>query len=292
MDKYDYVTATIEEERERLEKILRYLRENNSNDEDLNYYSERYNNVLRYLNAKSRYLSVLNSINKDKLALEELLVQKEEYAVDNILLEDTLLNKFNEDTDNKYKSILYEDIKNEEEDIRDILYLLIEKESNYPELVIKRERLKERIDKNRFPKTYNTIISQDVLIQKQESILDEIYIIENSIKIEESKLRAIENMVMTDGILKLLYEFWIVSSYDPRKVERDKLFSDNNALIHIKDSDIVTEEDNESSSDNNSDDNSADEEEKEDIIFSDLNLPGINEDMTVDIDGKNYVENN
>lgn len=55
------------------------------------------------------------------------MVTKEEYAVDNILLEDTLLSKFHEDTSNKYKDLLYEDIKYQSEDISTILYLLFEK---------------------------------------------------------------------------------------------------------------------------------------------------------------------
>ncbi len=235
MDKYDYVTATIEEEQNRLEKILLYLRlDNNSDIDTLNYYVERYNNVLRYLGAKNRYLTVLDKIKESKSKLEYLLVQREEYAVDNILLEDTLLNNFNEDTEDKYKNILYEDIKDLDSEVRDILYLLVEKESNYFDLVAKREKLKKIVNKDKFPKTYDTIMSQEVLIDEQKSILDDIYIVENNIKNEESKLRALENMVMTDGILKLLYEFWIISSYDPKRVDKTKLFTCNNNLVYIK----------------------------------------------------------
>ncbi len=278
MDKYDYITATIPEEKERLEKIIAYLEKNSSNSDELFEYKERYHNIVKYLNAKERYLNILDSIKDAKEKLENLKVAKEEYAVDNILLEDTLLSKFHEDTNYKYKNILYEDIKYQDENIRDILYLLFEKETEYSRLVIKRNRLKEKLDKNIFPNTYNTIISQGVLIEKQDSILDEIFILENNIKIEESKMSAICDSVMTDGILKILYEFWIIDSYDPNKVDKSKIFTDNKNLVNIKN---YTEE-NELSSDVNT--------EKEKYIFPDLNLPGVNENTLVNIDGKNYVK--
>lgn len=278
MDKYDYITATIPEEKERLEKIIAYLEKNSSNSDELFEYKERYHNIVKYLNAKERYLNILDSIKDAKEKLENLKVAKEEYAVDNILLEDTLLSKFHEDTNYKYKNILYEDIKYQDENIRDILYLLFEKETEYSRLVIKRNRLKEKLDKNIFPNTYNTIISQGVLIEKQDSILDEIFILENNIKIEESKMSAICDSVMTDGILKILYEFWIIDSYDPNKVEKSKIFTDNKNLVNIKN---YTEE-SELSSDVNT--------EKEKYIFPDLNLPGVNENTLVNIDGKNYVK--
>ena len=278
MDKYDYITATIPEEKERLEKIIAYLEKNSSNSDELFEYKERYHNIVKYLNAKERYLNILDSIKDAKEKLENLKVAKEEYAVDNILLEDTLLSKFHEDTNYKYKNILYEDIKYQDENIRDILYLLFEKETEYSRLVIKRNRLKEKLDKNIFPNTYNTIISQGVLIEKQDSILDEIFILENNIKIEESKMSAICDSVMTDGILKILYEFWIIDSYDPNKVDKSKIFTDNKNLVNIKN---YTEE-SELFSDVNT--------KKEKYIFPDLNLPGVNENTLVNIDGKNYVK--
>ena len=49
--------------------------------------------------------------------LEELNRIKDEYEVDNILLEDTLLSNFNSDTMGKYRNILYEDIKKEDPSI-------------------------------------------------------------------------------------------------------------------------------------------------------------------------------
>ena len=49
MDKYDYVTTTIEEEKERIEKIVLYLKNSNENAEDLIAYKERYNNILKYI---------------------------------------------------------------------------------------------------------------------------------------------------------------------------------------------------------------------------------------------------
>ena len=41
MDKFDYITATIEEEKVRLEKIIEYFEDNNINNDDLLEYKER-----------------------------------------------------------------------------------------------------------------------------------------------------------------------------------------------------------------------------------------------------------
>lgn len=278
MDKFDYITATIEEEKVRVEKIIKYLKENNLLDE-LPEYQERYNNILKYLTAKERYSKVLESIKLDKEKLEELNRIKDEYEVDNILLEDTLLSKFNEDTFGKYRNVLYEDIKNQDKEVQDILYLLLEKQSNYSELVIKRDRLKDRIDKNKYPKTYNTLYSQDIIIEKQDSILEKIFVVENSIKIEKDKLSSIEDSIMTDSILKLLYEFWIVNSYDPSKVDKTKLFITNKTFTSYKNNipevkkEVVPPK-----------------EEYKEIKLDNLKLPGLDEEKPIDIDGKDYLK--
>ena len=278
MDKFDYITATIEEEKIRVEKIIKYLKENNLVDE-LPEYQERYNNILKYLTAKERYFKVLESVKLDKEKLEELNRIKDEYEVDNILLEDTLLSKFNEDTFGKYRNVLYEDIKNQDKDVQDILYLLLEKQSNYSELVIKRDRLKGKIDKNKYPKTYNTLYSQDFIIEKQDSILEKIFVVENSIKIEKDKLSSIEDSVMTDSILKLLYEFWIVNSYDPSKVDKTKLFITNKTFTSYKNNipevkkEVVPPK-----------------EEYKEIKIDNLKLPGLDEEKPIDIDGKDYLK--
>ena len=278
MDKFDYITATIEEEKVRVEKIIKYLKENNLVDE-LPEYQERYNNILKYLTAKERYFKVLESVKLDKEKLEELNRIKDEYEVDNILLEDTLLSKFNEDTFGKYRNVLYEDIKNQDKEVQDILYLLLEKQSNYSELVIKRDRLKDRIDKNKYPKTYNTLYSQDIIIEKQDSILEKIFVVENSIKIEKDKLSSIEDSIMTDSILKLLYEFWIVNSYDPSKVDKTKLFITNKTFTSYKNNipevkkEVVPPK-----------------EEYKEIKIDNLKLPGLDEEKPRDIDGKDYLK--
>ena len=279
MNKYDYITATIEEEKIRLEKLISYLEENNT-DDDLLENKERYNNICKYLVEKGKYLELQKNIDRFKCKIDDLKEMKDEYEVDNILLEDTLLSKFHEDTLGKYRNLLYEDIK--EQDEKDILYLLFEKENNYNELVVKRTRLLEIIDKNRYPKTYDTLVSQNLLIEKQNSILDDIFVIENNIKIEEDKISKIEDRVMVLPILKILYEFWIINSYDPRKVDKTKLFMDNKLFINIKNTipdkieePIIKEE---VSDDSN-------------FIIKDLNLPGINENNFVDINGRNYVNN-
>lgn len=278
MDKFDYITATIEEEKVRVEKTIKYLKENNLVDE-LPEYQERYNNILKYLTAKERYFKVLESVKLDKEKLEELNRIKDEYEVDNILLEDTLLSKFNEDTFGKYRNVLYEDIKNQDKEVQDILYLLLEKQSNYSELVIKRDRLKDKIDKNKYPKTYNTLYSQDIIIEKQDSILEKIFVVENSIKIEKDKLSSIEDSVMTDSILKLLYEFWIVNSYDPSKVDKTKLFITNKTFTSYKNNipevkkEVVPPK-----------------EEYKEIKIDNLKLPGLDEEKPIDIDGKDYLK--
>ena len=285
MDKFDYITATIEEEKVRLEKIIEYFEDNNINNDDLLEYKERYNNVCRYLTLKGKYLNIRKRIDSFKGKLEELNETKDEYEVDNILLEDTLLSNFNSDTMGKYRNILYEDIKKEDPSIRDILYLLFEKESDYNNLVTKRTKLLKLINQNTYPKTYNTLISQDALIDKQHSILDDIFILENNIKIEEDKISKIEDEAMVVPILKILYEFWINNSYDPKKVDKTKIFIDNKNFITLKNN--IDKEDNTSKKETST----KIQETKSNIeTISNLNLPGINEDNLVNINGKDYIK--
>ena len=284
MDKYDYITVTTLEEKARLEKLIKYMMDNNIN-EDLLEYKERYNNVCRYLTLKGKYLNIRKKIDSFKGKLEELNETKDEYEVDNILLEDTLLSNFNSDTMGKYRNILYEDIKKEDPSIRDILYLLFEKESDYNNLVTKRTKLLKLINQNTYPKTYNTLISQDALIDKQHSILDDIFILENNIKIEEDKISKIEDEAMVVPILKILYEFWITNSYDPKKVDKTKIFIDNKNFITLKNN--IDKEDNTSKKETST----KIQKTKSNIeTISNLNLPGINEDNLVNIDGKDYIK--
>ena len=285
MDKFDYITATIEEEKVRLEKIIEYFEDNNINNDDLLEYKERYNNVCRYLTLKGKYLNIRKRIDSFKGKLEELNETKDEYEVDNILLEDTLLSNFNSDTMGKYRNILYEDIKKEDPSIRDILYLLFEKESDYNNLVTKRTKLLKLINQNTYPKTYNTLISLDALIEKQHSILDDIFILENNIKIEEDKISKIEDEAMVVPILKILYEFWITNSYDPKKVDKTKIFIDNKNFITLKNN--IDKEDNTSKKEAST----KIQKTKSNIeTISNLNLPGINEDNLVNINGKDYIK--
>ena len=280
MDKYDYITATTLEEKIRLEKLIKYMEDNNIEDGLLEN-KERYNNICKYLVAKDKYLQIEENIKEIKEKLEELYKKKDESEVDNLLLEETLLSKFNTDTGGKYRNILYEDIKLEEDkEIKDILYLIFEKESEYSKLLSKRNKLKSILDREKYPNTYNTLLNQDILIEKQDELLDNIFILENNIKVEEEKQKKLEDSVMTIPILKILYEFWIIDSYDPIKVNRNNLFKENRTLYNYKNdiyNKIEKEEDNKNTS------------IKEDIILPDLNLPGINEDNYVDIDGKKYV---
>jgi len=233
MDKYDYVTATIEEEKDRLSNILLYLEDKDDMKEYVEY-QERYNTVCKYLNAKERYLNIYNIINEYKNKLNELNKVNYEYEVDNILLEDTLLNRFHEDTNNKYRNILYENIKKEKEDIRDILYLVFEKESEYTPLIIKRNRLREKLDEDKYPNTINCMNEQSIQIEKEDNLQDEILLFQNNIKIEEDKLGVILDSILTEDILKLLYEFCIVNTYNVNRVDKSKLFVNNKELQGIK----------------------------------------------------------
>lgn len=290
MNKYDYVTMTIEEEKKRLEKIIPYL-ELENNESELLLYRDRYNNIVKYLTAKDEYNKVLASIRSDEEKLNKNYITKEEYEVDNILLEDTLLSKFCEDTNNKYKDLPYEDIKKEPEGIRNILKLLFEKETEYSKVVDKRNKLKEILNKDMFPRTYDTLISQDVIIEKEDSILDEIFILKNNIKIEKKKLEDIRNSVMTESILKILYEFCIIDSYDISKVNKKDVFNSNKNLVIVKDepdSLNITKEENSNKKEKEKE--KSDIDEKVNSIIDSLNFPGIDEDNRVDIDGKNYIK--
>ena len=170
MDKYDYITATTLEEKVRLEKLIKYMEDNNIEDNLLEY-KERYNNICKYLVAKDKYLNIEKDIDDIKIKLDELYKKKDEYEVDNLLLEETLISKFNTDTNGKYRNILYEDIKLiDDKEIRDILYILFEKESEYSKLLSKRNKLKNIIDKDKYPNTYDTLLNQDILIEKQDEL--------------------------------------------------------------------------------------------------------------------------
>lgn len=283
MDKYDYITATTLEEKVRLEKLIKYMEDNNIR-EDLLEYKERYNNICKYLVEKNKYLQIEKSIDDIRLKLDELYKKKDEYEVDNLLLEETLLSKFNTDTSGKYRNILYEDIKLvENKEDRNILYIMFEKESEYAKLISKRNKLKEIINKDRYPNTYDTLLNQDILIEKQDELLDNIFLLENNIKIEREKQRKIEDSVMTIPILKILYEFWIVDSYDPSKVNRNNLFKENKNLINYKNNIFDTEEKSSVSEEKQ-------EEVKKDEDIINLNLPGVNDDIFIDIDGEKYIK--
>ncbi len=275
MDKYDYITATTLEEKARLEKLIKYMEANNI-ETDLLEYKERYKNICKYLSVKEKYLQIEKNINKIKEDLEDLYKKKDEEEVDNLLLEETLFTKFNIDTRGKYQGILYEDIKKVlDKEEREILYLIFEKESNYSKLITKRNKLKEILNKEKYPNTYNTLLSQDILIEKQDELLDNIYLLENNIKIEREKQTLLEEEVMTTPILKILYEFWIIDSYDKTKVNRSKLFKENRSLVNYK---VDVEE------------KEIEKPKVEEKMVEDLNLPGIDEDVFIDINGRNYIK--
>lgn len=232
MDRYNYVTATIEDEKIRLEGIINYLKGNNN--EEYYKYQERYNLISKYLNAKERYNSIKKSILEYEKKLDDLNKTKYEYEIDNLLLEDTLLNSFHEDTNNIYRNILYENINNEKEDIKDILYLMFNKETGYTELIIKRNRLRDKLDSKKYPKTIDMMNKQSIEIEKEDSLQDEMLLLENNIKIEKDKLTSVINSVLDIDVLKLLYEFCIINTYDIKRVDKRMLFNDNKSLINVK----------------------------------------------------------
>ena len=225
MDRYNYVTATIEDEKIRLEGIIKYLKDNNN--EEYYKYQERYNLISKYLNAKERYNNIKKNILEYEKKLNDLNKTKYEYEIDNLLLEDTLLNSFHEDTNNIYRNILYDNIKNEKNDIKDILYLMFNKETGYTELIIKRNRLRDKLDSKKYPKTIDTMNKQSIEIEKEDSLQDEMLLLENNIKIEKDKLTSVINSVLDIDVLKLLYEFCIINTYNINRVDRSKLFISN-----------------------------------------------------------------
>ena len=80
---------------------------------------------------------------------------------------------------------------------------------------------------------------------------------------------------MTTPILKILYEFWIIDSYDKTKVNRSKLFKENRSLVNYK---VDVEE------------KEIEKPKVEEKMVEDLNLPGIDEDVFIDINGRNYIK--
>ena len=159
------------------------------------------------------------------------------------------------------------------------------------ELEVYQVKLKELLNKDMFPRTYDTLISQDVIIEKEDSILDEIFILKNNIKIEKKKLEDIRNSVMTESILKILYEFCIIDSYDISKVNKKDVFNSNKNLVIVKDepdSLNITKEENSNKKEEEKE--KSDIDEKVNSIIDSLNFPGIDEDNRVDIDGKNYIK--
>jgi len=101
----------------------------------------------------------------------------------------------------------------------------------------------------------------------------------------KEEMKKLEDSVMTDSILKILYEFWIIDSYDKTKVNRSKLFKDNRTLVSIKNipevEEVMETPVNEEKI----------VEKKEEVLIPNLNLPGVDEDTQIDIDGKKYVKN-
>ena len=81
MNKYDYITATTLEEKVRLEKLIKYMEDNNIEDNLLEY-KERYNNICKYLVAKDKYLNIEKDIDDIKIKLDELYKEKDEYEVE------------------------------------------------------------------------------------------------------------------------------------------------------------------------------------------------------------------
>ena len=100
MDKYDYITATTLEEKVRLEKLIKYMEDNNIEDNLLEY-KERYNNICKYLVAKDKYLNIEKDIDENEI--QDYLNQKQ----------DILINSGDSVTEYKYEfdMVTDEDVK-------------------------------------------------------------------------------------------------------------------------------------------------------------------------------------
>ena len=48
---------------------------------------------------------------------------------------------------------------------------------------------------------------------------------------------------MTEPILKILYEFWIIDSYDSTKVDSSRVFSNNKNNHYIKEKETLSKND-------------------------------------------------
>ena len=113
MNKYDYITATTLEEKVRLEKLIKYMEDNNIEDNLLEY-KERYNNICKYLVAKDKYLNIEKDIDDIKIKLDELYKKKDEYEVDNLSEFTEVLKKMTEE-DKDLKILAFELILDKKE---------------------------------------------------------------------------------------------------------------------------------------------------------------------------------
>ena len=74
---------------------------------------------------------------------------------------------------------------------------------------------------------------QSIQIEKEDNLQDEILLLQNNIKIEEDRLKAVEDSILTEDILKLLYEFCIINTYNISRIDKSLLFRDNIELKKI-----------------------------------------------------------
>ena len=109
------------------------------------------------------------------------------------------------------------------------------KESEYTPLIIKRNRLREKLNEKKYPNTIACMNEQSLQIEKEDNLQDEILLLQNNIKIEEDRLKAVEDSILDEDILKLLYEFCIINTYNINRLDKNTLFKDNNTLKSIVD---------------------------------------------------------
>jgi len=344
----DYMTTSLNEEetkmstlvsliknrlKNRQERLLDYKKITKKNLElfeikdvsNLNSYQNRLANIQKYLMISYQAKKVLTKINSlnNELEINQDKLQNEQ--INNIVLEDKLLEKFNEITKDKYSSLRYEDLNklisssSEDEAVSLKIYkLLLEKEDKYDALINKRNEVKNLLNSKEQYKKLNTLLNNQArIIKKHFNTIKRIEELNKEIVKKEEVLDKLSLKVTNEDILKILYEFSIVDTYDISKVNKEDVFKEegNYKEIEITESDFTYE--------TKGIPNSVEkiEQPKEEVVESvplianlgsvkpirpdavlkkvqkeipDLNLPtlGLNmDDNVVNLDNKKYIDN-
>jgi len=253
----DYMTTSLNEEetkmstlvsliknrlKNRQERLLDYKKITKKNLElfeikdvsNLNSYQNRLANIQKYLMISYQAKKVLTKINSlnNELEINQDKLQNEQ--INNIVLEDKLLEKFNEITKDKYSSLRYEDLNklisssSEDEAVSLKIYkLLLEKEDKYDALINKRNEVKNLLNSKEQYKKLNTLLNNQArIIKKHFNTIKRIEELNKEIVKKEEVLDKLSLKVTNEDILKILYEFSIVDTYDISKVNKEDVFKE------------------------------------------------------------------